>query len=286
MIQLGRDSMITDAYGNGIYELTEEDKELIIEHNKFYEDLFKFGYSILDSGFQETMKDYELTIYSMMYRTLELLDTLKVMAENSLINSGFIVLRSLAEISVQLCYIVSVDAEIKKRATILQMFDIKRTAIDESSFFDQMEKIDCYKDYIEFIKVDKSYKNWYSYSEGKNTTLEGLFTLISWRELYTKLYKPLCIETHQINHMETNIVYENMKFNFKPFRIFENHILLLNSILTIMSPLLSSMVKIYGNKELKKEWNDYEIRVSKYIESNHSIAKLQNYFNPISKWFG
>lgn len=46
------------------------------------------------------------------------------------------------------------------------------------------------------------------------------------------------------------------------------------------------MVKKYGNEELNNEWNDYEIRMSEYILSNHSIYEIERNFNSISKWFG
>ena len=80
-------------YGNGIYELTEEEKTLIEEHKLFYADLFKFGNKVLDDCFDEnTIKDYELTIYSNIYRIIELLDTLKAMNFAEIQEQGFIAL--------------------------------------------------------------------------------------------------------------------------------------------------------------------------------------------------
>lgn len=273
-------------YGNGIYELADEEKELIEEHKLFYADLFKFGNEVLNDYFDEKIiKDYELTIYSNIYRIMELLDTLKVMTENSLINSGFIILRSLTESAVQLCYLISDKDEMQKKATILQMLDIKRTTVNEDMFWKTMEKYSCYEDYINVLKTDKTFPNWYSYCEGKRTTIEDLFDKVGWKEIYTKLYKPLCIETHQINHMETNIVPGGGKFNFKPFRMFENHILLLNSMLTVMIPTLHSMIDVYGHEKLKKEWSEYEIRITKYVQDNNNISEIEKVFSPLSKWF-
>ncbi|MDT8716062.1 hypothetical protein IAI10_05300 [Clostridium sp. 19966] len=277
--------MIRDNYGNCVYELTGEEKELITEHKLFYDDLFKYLNAVLDNGFDETIKDFELTIYSNIYRIVELLDTLKVMTENSLINSGFIILRSLIESAVQLCYILLDDAKIEKRATILQMLDIKRTAVDEDDFYKRMDQIECYKSYVEVIKRDKPYPNWYSYCEDKRTTLENLFNLIGWEKIYSDIYRPLCIETHEINHMETNIAFGGGKFNFKPLRMFENHVLLLNSVLTVMAPLLNRLVYMYGNDKIKNDWNEYEVKVKQYIKSNHSITEIEKIFNPSVKWF-
>lgn len=277
--------MINDEYNNGIYELTDEDKEMIPEHNLFYADMFSYLNTILDNGFQETMPDYELTIYSMIYRITELLDTLKVMTENSLINSGFIVLRSLIEISVQLCYILSDDSKVKEKAIILQLLDVKRTAKDETVFYEEISKIECYKDYVPKIRREKPFSNWYSYCEGKRTSLEDLFRITHLEGLYSELYRPLCIETHEINHMETNIVWENNKFNFKPFRVFENHVLLMDSILTVMVPSLHRLVKKYGNDDLRTEWTKYEKKVIDYVDSNNRISQIQKIFNPRTKWF-
>lgn len=277
--------MIVDKHGNGIYELTEEERNLVAEHNLFYDDLFKYGNSILDIGFKDIIPDYELTIYSMLYRLLELLDTLKVMTQNSLINSGFIILRSLVEVSVQLGYTLSDKDKIKERATVLQMFDIKRTAKDESAFFEYMKKIECYREYVSIINRDKLFPNWYSYCEGKRTSLEDLFKLIGWEKLYSDLYRPLCMETHEINHMETNIVPKNGKFNFKPFRMFENHILLLNSILSIMVPVFHQLMEVYGTEALKFDWNSYEKKTIAYIEDNHRLSQIGKLFDPLQKWF-
>lgn len=277
--------MIRDKFGNGIYELTEEEKDMIKEHNLFYDDLFEYGHKILDSSFEDTVKDYELTIYSMIYRILELLDTLKVMTENSLINSGFIVLRSLVEIAVQLCYIITDKNRIQEKATVLQMLDIKRTAENESAFYKYMELKECYKDYVSIIKRDKPFSNWYSYCEGKRTTIENLFELIGWEKLYSNLYRPLCIETHEINHMETNIDIINGRFYFKPFRMFENHVLLMNSILKIMVSTFHELIQLYSGEQMKHEWDIYEKKCIDYIQSNNNISEIGKFFNPLQKWF-
>lgn len=272
-------------HGNGIYKLTDEEKDLIKEHVLFYADLFKYGNSILDNGFKEPIEDYELTIYSMIYRIIELLDTLMVMTEHSLINSGFIVLRSLTEIAVQTCYIISENNKVQEKATILQMLDIKRTINDENTFYACMEKQECYKDYVPMIMREKPFPNWYSYCEKKKTSIEDLFKALHWDTLYSTLYRPLCIESHEINHMETNITFGNNKFNFKPFRMFENHVLLLNSVLTIMMPTLHMLVELYGDEQLKKEWANYEARANDYIQNNHHISEINKYINPLQKWF-
>ena len=68
--------------------LTSEDQELIEEEKKFYSEISDYINDILDNSFIEPIKDYELTIYSILYRIDELLDVLCVMTENSLINAG------------------------------------------------------------------------------------------------------------------------------------------------------------------------------------------------------
>lgn len=273
-------------YKNGIYELTEKEKEMVEEHKLFYIDLFKFGNTVLDECFgKDTIKDYELTIYSNIYRIMELLDTLKVMTENSLINSAFIILRSLTESAVQLGYMISDKNEMKKRAIILQMLDMKRNEDNEDLFWKEKEVYSCYKDYIDVLKREKPFPNWYSYCEGRKTTLENLFDIIGWHDIYKNLYKQLCIETHELNHMETNIVKDNEKYYFKPFRMFENHVLLLNSVLTVMIPAFHSIIDVYGDERLKKDWNEYEIKAQKYIQANNDIVNIEKFFGYHLKWF-
>ena len=102
-----------------IYMLTSEDQELIEEEKKFYSEISDYINDILDNSFIEPIKDYELTIYSILYRIDELLDVLCVMTENSLINAGFLVLRSLLELTVQLEYILINEESREKRAIIL-----------------------------------------------------------------------------------------------------------------------------------------------------------------------
>ena len=280
--------MKLDENKNVIHELTEEERELIEEHKKFYADLFYYGNNILDDGFEETIEDYKLTIYSMLYRILELLDTLSVMTENSLINSGFLILRPLIEISVQLRYITMDKDKMQERATVLQMLDIKRTAVDENDFCNSMNNKECYKDCVHIIQ-DRKYNNWYSYCEREKITIKQLFDLTGWEELYKNLYSPLCIETHEINHMETNIDVVNSeynKFSFKEFRIFENHVLLLSSVLTIMIYLFHNVVYMYGNKGLICEWELWEKRAINYIRGNNLLKNIEKKFNPLIKWFG
>jgi hypothetical protein len=212
---------------------------------------------------------------------MELLDTLKVMTENSLINSGFIVLRSLIEIAVQTCYITFDNNKIQEKATVLQMLDIKRTSNDETAFYQYMKNKKCYKNYVSIIMRDKPFPNWYSYCEKERTSIEDLFKILKWDSLYSTLYRPLCIESHEINHMETNIVHENNRFYFKPFRMFEKHVLLLNSVLTIMVPTLHILVELYGNKPLILKWTDYEKETIEYIQTNHRISEIGKYLDSL-----
>ena len=271
---------------NAIYALTAEDKEMLNEHKKFYEDFFRFGNKILEY-FHSPIQDYELTIYSAYYRILELLDTLEVMTENSLINSGLLIVRSLLELSAQLCYVLHDKTQVQKRATIWQMIDIKRSAVNENVFYQHMESKDCYKSYVDVLKQN-NWPNWYSYCEGSRKGIADVFRLAGLDDLYNNLYKPLCLENHETNHMETNIVIlENAekKFNFKPFRMFENHVLLMNSVMRTIIPVNNEMVENYGDDKIKLEWKDYQKKGYTWIEGNNIISDLEHFLNPLSKWF-
>lgn len=274
-----------DENDNGIYNLTKDDKECIIEHKKFYRDFFRFGNWLLNC-FKNPMKDYELTIFSMYYRILELLDTLEVMTVESLINSGFIVARSLVEAVGMLCYVLCEDSEIEKKAIIWQMMDIKRSIEDEALFYQRMQAKDCYREYVSVIKgVDMKFDNWYSYCEGKKINISHVFKKAGLNELYDNLYRPLCFETHEVNHMESNIDCIDGTFFFKAFRNFENNVLLLNSVIRAMIPVNDSMVERYGDDKLKEEWGEYKKKVSEYVKLNNDFTDVEKLFNPLVKWF-
>ena len=261
---------------NQIYKLTEEDEKMLSEHMKFYEDFNKYGFFILDNCFgNDIIEDYELTIYSSLYKILEILDTLEVMTENSLINSGYIIVRSLLEEAVQLAYMINDTSLVEKRAIILQMLDIKRTSQDESLFYSEMKKKSCYKNFVCEIE-GKEYNNWYSFCEGKKTLLKDLFTVVGWQNLYTELYQPLCKEAHVITHMESNIVpSSDGKFSFKPFRNFENHNSLMKCIQMTIIPLYSAFFDRYDSlTELKDEWDEYSKKTYEYIERAKIIVEL------------
>ncbi len=54
---MGSFFMYRMLYGNGIYQLTDEEKEILRVHILFYKDLFKFGNYILERAFsQEELK--------------------------------------------------------------------------------------------------------------------------------------------------------------------------------------------------------------------------------------
>lgn len=267
--------MIKDEYGNSICELKNGEEDIICEYNKIYMDLFGFIEGVLDSINNEPkIEDYKLSIYSIVYRIKELLDTLRVMMENSLINSGFIVIRSLVEVSAQLCYIISDDSKIIKRATILQMLDIKSIDRNEELFYIYMSEQECYKDYVNFIK-DKKFQNWYSYSEGKKTSIKDLFKMIGWEDIYEDIYRPLCSETHQINHMDANIEPANGLFNFKPFRSFENNNRFMTTILKVVQLLFPKVINKYGSDDLNDEWNKYEIKLSECIQEMEATLLVE-----------
>lgn len=276
--------MLKDEYGNFIYELTDEDNECIIEHRKFYKDLFEFGNEVLKCGFSKKCEEYELTIYSCTYRILELIDTLKIMTDNSLINSGLVIVRSLFENVAQLCYICSDNEKIEKRAIIFQLFDIKRTCQNSELFKERIKNYSCYLLYIDYVENSKRFNNWYSYCEGKMTTLKDICKKSQLGELYEQLYRPLSLELHGLTHMETNIVIDD-KFNFKPFRMFENHTLLLNCILSIMIPCFNILIEMYGHECLKTRWHLYEYKAQDYIKKNRIISENFRIFNPMDKWF-
>lgn len=271
---------MTNKNYHKIYTLTADDKETIKHMKLFFNDIQKFGNYILDTAFSnEVIEDYELTIYSNLYKVLEILDTLEVMTENSLINSSLIIVRSLLEVSLQLRYIIDSKDSMKKKATILQMFDIKRTSKNEDLFYSTMENSECYKDYVDIIR-DNRYLKWYSYCENKKMNIHSLFDKVNWTNLYDELYTKLNLDTHGLNHMESNIVgnIDDGKFYFKSFRNFddENSTDLIISILMIIVPLYSQFFNIYKDElnAMKSDWDTFSKKSNNLINSTKLISNL------------
>lgn len=264
-----------------VYKLTEENKEAIEEHKKFYKDFEYFGNHIVDKIFyKDTIEDYELTVYSGLHRILELLDTINVMTQQSLINSAMLIARPLLETSLQLKYITDKDDEIEKKSILFQMLDIKRTFKDDESFYNEMEAIECYRSYIRFIKEkEKNFNNYYSYCEGKKVNLYQVFKLVGWEDLYIDIYKPLSIESHGVSHMESNVEMINKRAYLKAFRSFDNNISLIRVVLQIIVPLFTHIIEIYKLNEISKDWIFFVERTEVFLKETESIASLYGNFN-------
>ncbi len=90
------------------YVLTEEDEQAIEFHKKTFEEIDDIGFDILDKvlGSEEKLENYKIPIRSILYRLLELNDTLNVMVQNSLINTSFSILRNEFETYIQILYLL------------------------------------------------------------------------------------------------------------------------------------------------------------------------------------
>lgn len=276
--------MTRESNGNGIYELTDEDRELITHHKLFYDELCTFGNRLLDIGFQNGMEHYKLTIYSFIYKILELLDTLKVMTEQSLINSAFIIVRSLFDACSQLYYIVFDDKSCKKKSLIFQLYMLIEKSGNRENVLKDIEVGKLFGEFVSIFQNKKKYARWYAYENSELTSVSKLYKTIGWEKLYTNFYVPMCSDTHASNCM-SDIDFVDEKFMFKPYRSFENHILLLHSVLTVMLPLYDKLINVYGNDAFKSEWNDYQKKINQYLTSNDVYSSMNKLFNPTAKWF-
>lgn len=264
---------------NQIYQLTIKNKESIQLYKLCYKQLKNWGNHILESLWKENMEDYKLTICSNLYKVIELIDTIEVMTENSLINSALIISRSLLESSVQLRYMIDNQNDMEKKAIILQILDIKRTAISEEEFYKFIEGKECYKNYVNIIK-NQNYKNWYSYCENSKINLDNLFSKVEWNNLYKDVYKLLCIETHGVNHMENNIkIIDGDKFQLKPFRQFENEGMLFTCVIMTIEPLYSYFFKVFDNISKEDEWELYAKKLNDLKDDFRAVLKFSNKFD-------
>lgn len=274
-------------YGNYIYRLNKKDKDNIRTINLFYEDLFKYGNYILDNAFPgEVIKDYELTIYSFLYKIMELLDSMMVMSHQGLHNSSMLVLRTLLESSAQLMYILHTDEHKREeRAIVMQMLDIKHGCENVEEFNKRMENYVLYKKFFYLIK-DGKYDKWYCYCEGKKVTIRKLFENIGWLELYEKMYTTLCDDVHMSYHMEQNIYFYNShtdkRFCFRPFRQFDsdknnNIMLFLLHFIPLVYERFFSLYKIDN-----MDWKIFKAKVEKELTNIYKIDVLIR--NMMSRW--
>lgn len=267
-------------YGNWIYRLNKKDKENIKMNNLFYADLFLYGNYILDHAFHdEVIPDYELTIFSFLYKILELLDSMMVMAHQGLLNEERIILRSLLEANAQLMYILHEDKdERKRRAIVMQMMDIKHGSIDDDTFYQHMQDHSLYGAYIHIIRDSTSaWDKWYCYCEGRYIRIKDLFEFIGWGDIYRYIYRPLCDDTHLAYHMEDNIdfhINDDKTFYFRPFRYFDcdinNDIMLI--ILRFVPLLYDRFFLLYGLENA--DWRIFREKSSELISSLSNLEEL------------
>lgn len=259
-----------------IYNLNEEEKETILYHIKTFDKLNEYGLQIFDAiSEEEKIPDYMLSILSLLYKTLEINDSLKVMVSQSLINAAFPILRVQLETAIQLLYMISDNSKSERRGLIYQIFDIGRNVDDimKGDYENHMKNHMLYGQYFQEICKSTSFNNWYSYCEGKKINLKGLSKIAGVEELYNELYRPLSIESHGIATMESNIDINDGKFYFKKFRNFErNH--------TVAILDLKIMLKVYeiiiGNYKLisvDKEFTQFKLKAEEYIKSYYNIKE-------------
>jgi len=280
-----KEQLYREENGNGIHILTKDENELIEHHQMFYNDLCRFGNNILDIGFPDGMEHYKLTIYSFINKIIELLDTLKVMTENALIDSGFIILRAFMELSAQLFYMINDGNTIKQKALTYQFYEMCKK-YDRKKLIDELKSDVLFSEIIQLFSEGKDYKKWYSFYDKNIKTIRQLFEKNEWQSLYENFYVPLCEDVH-VSHCMLDILYESRldKYCFKPYRLFDNHILLLHSVLVTILPVYEKLALSYGNDSLINEWKKYRERTEEYLNLNDDFARPMKMIFPRMRWF-
>lgn len=260
------------------YELTEEDKEHIFYHTKTFEEIDDIGFDILDNilGDKEKIENYKIPIRSILYRLLELNDTLSVMVKNSLITTAFPLLRGEFEMMIQIIYILKDTDKIEQKALLYHYCDIRRINYhlnkeELNEFLDKHEYLkDIHKKYKDVHSIDKVF--WYSTFEGKKTSFKKLCEITEYSEFYEKIYSHLSADTHGTGCTELNTAFINNKYYLQNFRTFKrDHTLMIYHIDFFRNIFLKFINVFAENKDIKVKVKSLWERSDEYINIYHQL---------------
>lgn len=118
------------------YQLQDEDKEAQGFHRLTFEQVDGIGFSILDNVLSgEVIDDRWIPIRSILYRLLELNDTLSVLIANSVVSTAFPITRYEFELLLQLSFMLSDSETLSEKSMMYYYCDVRKRF--PSTFFSQ-----------------------------------------------------------------------------------------------------------------------------------------------------
>lgn len=274
------------------YKLTDEDNEAIDFYNKTFREINDLGFYILDNvlNVEDKLPNFLIPIRSMLYRLLELNDTLNVMVQNSLINTAFPILRNEFEIFVQILYLLDENDTKEEKALLYHYCNIRRinNRLDKEKLDNFLEKhyylLDIHKKYHANKLVDK--RAWYEIYHNKITTLKHLCSLIDEQENYEKIYNHLSAYIHGNGCLELNTAFfeDDNKYYLLHFRHFERHHGVMIYHIDFFRKTFRKIISVFEtNIAIKDKIDSFYKRAGQYIECYHSI-KENSFLDPYSQY--
>lgn len=262
------------------YELSEEDKELIQFHNKTFKEIEDIGFNILDHVLvgQRKLENYKIPIRSILYRLLELNDTLNVMVQNSLINTSFSILRNEFETYIQILYLLQDKDQIEEKALLYHYCDIVRM----NSFLEkeQLNEFLFRHEYLDaihqkyFTEKHLLKREWYKLYDKKMKLFKNLCKKVGKEEDYNNLYAHLSADIHGTGNIELNTFYDDSdgKYYLSEFRNFERHHTLMIYHIEFFRNIFLQIIDFFEtDKNIKDKVSDFYSRVGRYIDDYKKI---------------
>lgn len=261
------------------YQLTEEDQSAQKFHALTFEQIDDIGFSILDDVLSsEVIDDSWIPIRSILYRLLELNDTLSVLIANSVVSSAFPITRYEFELLVQLSFMLSEKNTVSDKSMMYFYCDIRQrfaphndelleSHMKQSKLFNELHSR------VSSIKNNKR-MSWYSLYKNEKMTLKGLSEQVGLGLHYLQLYPHLSSDIHGASCLEANTkcFEDGGKYYLRNFRLFERHHTVMTQHIDFMRRVFKLFPKVFTvSQELECKINDFYERSDGYVEVYKSI---------------
>jgi len=261
------------------YNLNDKDKEAQQFHALTFEEIDDIGFDLLDKVLSgDVIDDHLIPIRSILYRLLEMNDTLSIMVHKSLISTAFPITRYEFEVLAQLSYMLSDNVSVSDKSMMYYYCDIRQRFLnhDKKHLDDYMNNSKLFKNIHSKVSnvKNKEKMSWYSLYEGKKTTLSQLCKKVGLHKHYSILYPHLSSDVHGTSCLEANTkcFEDGGKYYLRNLRLFERHHSVMIQHIDFMRRAFVLFLKIYDvPQEPKEKIIDFYRRSNEYIDTYWSI---------------
>ncbi|EHH1106675.1 DUF5677 domain-containing protein [Vibrio parahaemolyticus] len=261
------------------YLLQDEDKEAQGFHRLTFEQIDDIGFSILDNVLSgEVIDDSWIPIRSILYRLLELNDTLSVLIANSVVSTAFPITRYEFELLLQLSFMLSDSETLSEKSMMYYYCDVRQRFAphDKELLIDHMTNSKLFSELHTRVLAIKGNErmSWYSLYENRKITLKGLSEIVGLDKQYLQLYPHLSSDIHGSSCLEANTkcFEDGGKYYLRHFRLFERHHTVMTQHIDFMRRVFKLFPKVFDvSQELEDKIDDFYTRADGYVETYKSI---------------